>query len=163
MGADPGGKILAWGGFGKHVVRKSQDSDEDLGVQGHVSGSWIPDRHGAPGVVEEEPVPRGIDIPEGRLQASGVSGVMDAEAGVGISSLPGRLPVFFPEEQEGDPFVALELPVDLLPVRFDPGRGRRSFLLLQNLGQKRLSSRLGQGPGKRLEELEILGDGCGGK
>ena len=70
---------------------------------------------------------------------------MQAEAGGGISPLLDRLPVLFPEEQEGDALVALELPMDLVPVRFDLGRGCRSFLLLQNLGQKCLRTRFRQG------------------
>ena len=85
--------------------------------------------------------------------------VMYAEAGVGISLLLGRLPVLFPEEQESDALVALKLPMDLGPIRFDPGRGCRSFLLLQDLGQKRLAPGIGQGPGNRLKLSEVFGNG----
>lgn len=122
-----------------------QDGDEDLGVLGRFPCSGIPDRHGAPGVVDEEPVPRGVGVPVGRLQALGIGRVMLAEAGVGISPRLDRLPVLIQEKQEGDTLVALKLPMDLVPVRFDPGRGCRRFLLLQNLGQKCLGPRFGQG------------------
>ena len=161
MGTDPAGQLLTRHRFGKDIVRKPQDGDEDLGVLGRFSCPGIPDRHGAPGIVDKEPVPRGVGVPVGRLQALGIVSVMLAEAGVGISPLLDRLPVLFPEKQEGDTLVALKLPMDLVPVRFDPGRGCRSLLLLQDLGQERFPTRLGQGPGNRLKLLEILGDGRG--
>ena len=88
---------------------------------------------------------------------------MLAEAGVGISPLLDRLPVLLPEKQEGDTLVALKLPMDLVPVRFDPGRGCRSFLLLQNLCQKSLGTRFRQGPGNEFELPKVLGNGGRGQ
>ena len=161
MGTDPAGQLLTRGGLGIDVVRKPQDGDEDLGVQRHASCFGILNRHGGTGVVDEEPVPRGVGVPVGRLQTLGIGSVMHAEAGVGISPLPGCLPVLFPEKQEGDTLVALKLLMDLGPVREDPGRRCRNFLFLQNLCQKRLGTRFGHGPGNPLKLLEILGDGRG--
>ena len=108
MGTDPAGQLLARRRLGKDIVREPQDGDEDLGVQRHASCFGIPDRDGGPGIVEEEPVSRGIGVPEGRLQTLFIGGVVNAEAGVAISPLLACLPVLFPEEQEGDALVALE-------------------------------------------------------
>ncbi len=161
MGADPAGEVLARRRLGEHVVREPQNGDEDLGGSRHLSCSGIVDGNRRSGVVEEEPVPGGIGVPEGRLQPFGIGGIVKTEAGVGIPPLPGGDPVLLPEEQEGHPLVALKFPVNLSPVRFDPGRRRGSFLLLQSLGQKRLAARFGQGPGNRLKLLEVLRDGGG--
>ncbi len=161
MGADPAGEVLTRCRFGKDVVREPQDGNEDLSFERPFSCFWIPDRDGAPSIVDEEPVPRGVGVPVGGLQALGIGSIMQAEAGIGISPLLCCLPVLFPEEQEGDALVALKLPMDLIPVRFDPGRRRGRFLLLQDLRQERFPTRFGQGPGNRLKLLEILGNGCG--
>ncbi len=162
MGADPGGQILAWGGLGEHVVREPEGGDEDLGFRCHLPGPGILDRDGGAGIVDEEPVPRGVGVPVGGLQALGIGGVMDTEAGVGISPLFAPLPILFPEEQKGDAFMALKFPMNLIPVREGPGRRRGSFLLFQNLRQKRLAAGIGQGPGNGLELPEVFGNrGCG--
>ena len=147
MGTDPAGQLLTRGGLGIDVVGKSQDGDKDLGVERYASCFGILNRDCGAGVVDEESVSRCVGVPEGRLQPFGIGGVVLAEAGVGISPLPGCLPVLFPEEQEGDTLVALELPMDLSPVRKDTGRRCRNVLFLQSLCQKRLGTRFRQGPG----------------
>ena len=125
MRVNPTRQILAGRGFGKDVVREPQDGDKDLGLLSHLSCVGILDRHTGPGVVDEETVPRRVGVPVRGLQALFPGGIMLAGAGIGLSPLLAGLPVLFPEEQKRDPLVALKFPMDLLPIRHNPGRGVR--------------------------------------
>lgn len=143
MGGNPVGQPLAQGRRGEGVVRRPQHGDEDLGGVNR-PGLGIDEIDAVAGVVHEQPLAGGVDLPQGRRHPPRPGPI--AVAKPGIAEAVGMLgPVLLPEQQQGDtrpPQVAMQGgPIRLRPlVGRNVGHGREQkplqFFIAERVGQR---------------------------
>ena len=114
MGADPVPQPLGPGGLDIGVTGGPEHGHEDLGLAFLPSGH-VDDRDRLAAVVDEQPLPRDMALPQGDRQGPGKGPVVLAKATV-LVTVRMDLPVLLPEQVQGDPRTA-HLAMHRRPVR----------------------------------------------
>jgi hypothetical protein len=134
---------LARGGAGVGVVRGAEHSDEDLRGR-DLAGARVDDRHGLPGVVDEQPLTCDVGLSHRARQRCRPRPVFDAETRVLVGEVVAA-GVLLPQQLQGHAR-ALELLVDVGVVRLKLGARTRYRRPVQAPLQLGIVELLGQRP-----------------
>lgn len=97
--AQPVGQFLRPGGLGKRIAGRSEHGNEDLGLA-DFAGSPVDDRHGLPGVIDEQLFAGTMLLAHDHINLGGPEAVVLAEPAV-LEALRMGESVLLPEQGQG--------------------------------------------------------------